>query len=390
MTRFPQWRSICVAAGLMLAPSMLWAAEPTMQITKPIYPWRTETQKTPDKKEFSHCLVKNMYDNGILLLIAENPNHQRRLAIHFPQDKLQVNDAYDLEWQVDRQEAHPVRAIGATPRILAIALDDKMTQEMARGNMLFLRGPNDALVFDMKGVGTAVRSLQDCMTANGINPAPITFSSASLAPKTEAAPADTQTAPKAEPKADAKPAEKPVAPAEIAKPAPAPAKPAPVVSAAPKSVPAGKALTSDQQAMFTRAGVAPKNVMQVPDQERKDKPFDLIWTSGPLFIGFKSEPPIPHQALTATAARFSNAMQKICGGEFLAEGGTIEKRGNRYVMPAEIACSPKGTGDKTPSTVAAMLLVLDTRKLEIYFIEAPENLSTSAVAARDKLQSQIK
>ena len=67
--------SLCVTAGLLVT-SLGHAADPAMQVTKPIYPWRTETQKTADKKQFSHCLVKNMYDNGILLLIAENAEHQ--------------------------------------------------------------------------------------------------------------------------------------------------------------------------------------------------------------------------------------------------------------------------------------------------------------------------
>lgn len=379
MTVFSTWRTLSLAASLSLAPlfmaaSQSLAADPVTQITKPIYPWRTETQKSADKTQFSHCLVKNMYDNGILLLVAENATHQRRLAIHFPQDKLQANDTYDLEWQVDRQTAQPVRGIAATSRILAIALDDKMTLQMARGNMLFLRGPNDALVFDMKGVGDAVRSLQDCMTTNGVNPAPITFKNT---PAPTPATAAQQTAP-----VSATPLANNVKPAPVATTSSPPAP--------PKSVPASTVLSNDVQNLFTRAGLTPKNVMFVPDSDRKDRPFDAVWTSGPLFVGYKAEPPIPHQALAQTAASFSTAMQKICGGEFLAEGGTVEKRGNRYVMPAEIACSPKGVADKTPSTVAAMLLVLDTRQLQIFFVEAPEKQSTAAVTARDKLQSQIK
>ena len=349
-----------LGAQAQTAPDKNAAPSPQMQITKPIYPWKTEAQQTKDGKSFSHCMVKNMYDNGILLIMAENTKHQRRLALHFPQDKLQASESYPLQWQVDRQNAQPVTAVAASPRILAIAIDDAMTQQIARGNMLFLRGPNDTLMFDMRGVHDAVQSLTDCLTTHGVAPRkPVAFQ----APPAPSMAADTV----------------PAIPVMQTAPSPSSASVAPPASLSPA-----------HRQMFANAGLPPQNIMTVPNAEQADKPFDLIWMNGPLFIGVKSEPPIPHQALTQTAAHFTEVLQQICGGKFLAEGGKVEKRGAFHVMPAEVACSPQNTtGKAAQNTVAALLFMLDTKSLKIFFIEAPDKQGAKAVQARDRLLQQI-
>ncbi len=373
----------CVAASVTLQQAALAqnskTAEP-LQITKPIYPWRTETQKTDDQKNFSHCLVKNMYDNGILLMIAENAAHQRRLAIHFPQDKAMAESAYNLEWQVDRQPTQNVTAIAASPRILAIAMDDVMTRQIGRGNMLFLRGPNDALVFDMLGVQDAIRSLQDCLVTNNVKPAPIVFSGVSNS-------ATKSTAFKA-PTPDTLAQSLPQKAVPVPAPVVADTKPVPAKSLQPA---ANSAVPQNLIAKLTAAGLAPKNVMRVPDNDRTERPFDMLWSQGALSIGLKTELPLPHQAMTQAAAKFSRQLQSVCNGEFLAEGGQVEKRGDTYIMPAEVACSPRDTnGKREPNTVSALLLVMDTRSLHILFIEAPEAMGPQAVQARDRLMAQYK
>jgi hypothetical protein len=353
--------TLCLTV-LAVAPALAQTGETkNTQVTKPIYPWKTETSfKTgdaagKDAKVFSHCLTKNMYDNGILLLLAENTKAQRRLALHFPQDKLEASSSYDLQWQVDRQASRPVTAVAATPRILAIAIDDAMTQQIVRGNMLFLRGPNDTLVFDMVGVGDAIQSLHNCLITNGVQTGSVNITGS------------------------ARPASDAYSPSAVHTTAPSPE---PVTSSAANN------LSPAVIDIFTRAGMKPQNVMVVPMAQRQDKPFDAVWMHDALFIGVRSEAPVPHQALPQIAAHFTDKMQQLCGGEFLAEGGQIEQRGKSYIMPAEVACSPSDT-TKGKSTVAALLLALDSTALKIFFIEAPEQQGSQAVQLRDKLQSLI-
>lgn len=335
---------LCLAVFLTGTAAFAQGAADKTQVTKPIYPWKTETSQT-SAKGFSHCLTKNMYDNGILVLIAENAKRQRRLALHFPQDKLNPGDSYDLQWQVDRQDARPITAVAASPRILAIAIDDKMTQHMARGNMLFLRGPNDTLIFDMIGVGDAVQSLHNCLVTNGIATGPVNFGA-------------------------------PLPPASATAPAP--------VAADPSSSNLSPAIAN----LFSRAGLKPENVMVVPIAQRQEKPFDAVWMQNDLFIGFRSEAPVPRQALPQFAARFTGRMQELCGGEFLAEGGQVEQHGKSYVMPAEVACSPSDPG-KGKSTVAALLFAVNSNALHVFFIEAPDSQGSQAVQYRDKIQGLI-
>ncbi|HEY1096116.1 MAG TPA: hypothetical protein VGF14_02650 [Alphaproteobacteria bacterium] len=368
------------------------AAAGNVQITKPIYPWRTETSQKDDpdnkgKKIFSHCMTKNMYDNGILLLIAENSQHQRRLALHFPQDKLTPSDKYALQWQVDRQDSRPVTAIAASPRILAVAIDDAMTQQIMRGNMLFLRGPNDTLVFDMMGVNDAVQALQNCLTTEGVG---LAAAAPVSAPPPPSALMPAQIAP------PAMPAAAPEAVADAAKNQPVEDKGSNALSLpVSQSATARKATYYDPfpQAMgdlFNRARLKPRELTLVPEAEREGKPFDAVWTQGNLFIGVKTDRPVPHQALMQIAATFTGKLQQLCGGEFLAEAGETEKRGDaRYLMPVEVACSPADPA-KGRNTIAAVLFDLDTQALRVYFIEAPEKYGNQAIQARDRVMGQIR
>jgi hypothetical protein len=84
-----------------------------LQVTKPIYQWKTESSN--DKDGFNHCLVKNMYDNGTMMILAENREHITRLALHFPQDKMQPNQQFDLTIQVDKRDVFPGRSSGRQP-----------------------------------------------------------------------------------------------------------------------------------------------------------------------------------------------------------------------------------------------------------------------------------
>ena len=60
----------------------------TEQVTKPIYVWKTESEKDPATKTFDHCLVKNMYDNGTAVILAQNLQGSKRLALHFAESKM--------------------------------------------------------------------------------------------------------------------------------------------------------------------------------------------------------------------------------------------------------------------------------------------------------------
>ena len=348
-----------------------------IQITKPIYPWKTETEYLKDKngkssKNFSHCQVKNMYDNGILLLIAENTAHARRMALYFPQDKMPPNERFELDWQVDQNPPRQIRAVSASPRILAIALDDPMTKEMAAGYSLALRGPNDALVFGLNGVADATDSLRNCLIGNGVKPAPIHFAAAPLA----ANPPDSK-----------QPGSKLAALAEQKVAAPVASVPAP---AAQPVKPGLVSLPAGWHDLFTRAGLPPRNVTPVP-ASAGGAPVDLVWAKMPLVIGLKHEGAIPHQALVQTATRFTDTLRQLCGGEFLAEAGQVQQRGTRYVLPVEAACAPaQASAQAGKNTIAALLFVLDAPALTTIFIEAPQANGADAIQARDKVLAQVK
>src|SRR5688572_24921492 len=104
-----------------------------LQVTKPIYEWRTESDVDASSKQFNHCLVKNMYDNGTVLMIAENSEGVRRLALHFPQNKLNVGEHYDLTLQVDKRDVFPVEAVAVSEQVLTIGIPEVLPEHMRKG-----------------------------------------------------------------------------------------------------------------------------------------------------------------------------------------------------------------------------------------------------------------
>ncbi len=155
-----------LVSGLLLTTSLFAAAPSTnaLQVTKPIYQWKTESAN--DKDGFNHCLVKNMYDNGTMMILAENREHIIRLALHFPQDKMQPNQQFDLTIQVDKRDVFPVEAAAVSPQVLTIGIPDTLPDQMKRGNALYLRGPKDEVIFTLDGMNGAVEALRDCVATN--------------------------------------------------------------------------------------------------------------------------------------------------------------------------------------------------------------------------------
>lgn len=133
------------------------------QVTKPIYAWKTENDTNAQTGKFNHCLIKNMYDNGTLVMVAENGEGVKRLALSFPQSKMEPGQRIDLTLQIDRHDVFPVEAVAVTPQILTIAIPETLPAQMRKGEALYLRGPNDEVVYTLTGIEGAVDSLRDCI-----------------------------------------------------------------------------------------------------------------------------------------------------------------------------------------------------------------------------------
>jgi hypothetical protein len=153
-------------AFMALSGNALAATDPGLQVTKPIYEWKTESEVDKDTKVFNHCLVKNMYDNGTVIMLAENYDGVQRLALHFPQDKMQAGQHYDLTLQVDKRDLFPVEAVAVSPQILTIGIPQAFPDQMRKGQAMYLRGPNDEVVYMLNGADGAVAALRDCVLTN--------------------------------------------------------------------------------------------------------------------------------------------------------------------------------------------------------------------------------
>ena len=418
------------------------ADTPALQVTKPIYAWKTESDTDKKTGRFNHCLVKNMYDNGTVLMIAENYEGIKRLALNFPQDKMAAGEHYDLTLQVDKRDLFPVEAVAISPQILTIGIPDALPDQMRKGQAIYLRGPNDEVVYMLDGADGAVTALQDCMTtqqghattlqtadaAQAIPaptattstnnpivdvppPAPIAANPATTPTiggvatalenfakklpglgeekKIEVADETTLNTPAkplpASPEILAKEAvtAKAMTPAVITQaPVAAPSAPAPqTASAAPIATPiAPPTLPGDLKTIFDKAGMTPTAFVSTPEKNKTSKrPLDYAWMKDSLFIGTKEQDPVPDAGMNKASVYYLKMLKDRCAGPFVAEAGNVSKTPALSWLAVEAACSP----GKKDDTIAALLFANDAKHLRIYFFEAPAISGAQAIRARD-------
>ncbi len=424
-----------LSLSLLLSGAAFAATEPALQIAKPVYQWRTESDIDKKTGTLNHCLVKNMYDNGTVLMIAENAQGVRRLALHFPQDKMAPGEHYDLTLQVDKRDVFPAEAVAVSPQILTIGIPDVLPDQMRQGQALYLRGPNDEVVYTLEGANGAVMALQDCIETSksgGTKPAmteqtdDAAFEAKMAAEKAAAAkPAETK---KDEAKAEPpKPAEKPeTVVAMNAPPAPVKTPEAPKTEAKkpetkkepvkqaekkpqkknetkneakkkaeakktePKKAPVPQApktlLPEPLHGVFKAALLEPQTLLLKP-QVANDKPLDFAWMKDMLFVGVKKMPTAPVADFDAVATDYLRKLRARCTGPFVAEVSPPAQNTARNInwLVAEAACAPNGKDD----TIAALIFTNDTSGLTIYFVEAPAAQGSEAIRARDRLIAAI-
>lgn len=369
-------------------------AAPKLQVTKPIYQWKTESNNVKDGG-FDHCLIKNMYDNGTMLLLAQNRDDVVRLALHFPQDKMKPNQQFDLTIQIDKRDVFPVDAIAVSSQVLTIGIPEALPDQMRKGNALYLRGPSDEVVFTLDGMDGAVTALRDCVLTNkdlavgkkktmaqvpddllDDAPAPETKVAIAEEPKKEMPPVTAQSALAPKEKAVEKETPK-AAPAHVAAPEPQ------------EKITPAPLLPEDIARVVTKAGVMPTSLLMGKTGNAGNKPLDYAWQQADLFIGVKQLPAITNAAkeLSQAATRYLSGLRGRCNGEFVAEASNFvaHKTGGGHLL-AEIACSPR---DGNMETIGALLFTSDARAVTVYFVEAPSQKGAQAIKTRNGFVSAL-
>ena len=376
-------------AGCLMAVFAVTAhAEPTaLQVTKPIYQWKTESNN--DDKGFNHCLVKNMYDNGTMMILAENRDDVTRLALHFPQDKMQPNQQFDLTIQIDKRDVFPVEAVAINSQVLTIGIPEALPDQMRKGAALHLRGPSDEVVFTLDGMSGAVLALHDCVATNkklaagqktAMVEVPDDLLDDTVQKSDSAVKKPEVVVPKEQEK---KAAEIVTAKTEEKKPvtqsAPAP-KAAPktvaVVATEPKPVPA-PLLPPPMDAIMTQAGLMPKALLMGKTGQAGNKPLDYAWQQEDLFVGIKQQTATTD--LSAASTLYMRGLRATCAGEFVAEASELQKHGTASWIVAEVACAPR----QGAATIGALLFYNDGKTLRITFVESPSTSGARAIKARN-------
>lgn len=379
MLRFPSILGIA-AVGLVFANPFPVFAEPQIepQITKPIYAWKTESENDKKSGRFHHCLVKNMYDNGTMLMLAQNHDGMERLALNFPQEKMQAGTHFDLTLQVDQNDVFPVEAVAASSQVLTIGIPQGFPDQLRKGEAMYMRGPNDEVVFTLNGMDGAVSALRDCVTTNLHQAETVQTATVSKDDKKVEIAAAEIPEPVIEKKTEEKPVVKPVEKPIAAKKKAAKAESTVKTTETP-------ILPKELQDIVARAGLLPDALLLGKAGAAADRPLDYAWLHDDLFVGIKQQNAVPFAGLTQAATFYLRKLKERCSGPFVAEAGNAIKGNGQGWLVAETACTDTDNGDM----IAALLFVTDGQKMRIYFTEGKADQGGQIIRTRDALRRAV-
>lgn len=380
----------------------IFGASPAMAVvqpvTKPLYIWKTESEADPATKQFDHCLVKNMYDDGTAVILAQNTKGSKRLALHFAQPKMQPGQHFDLAIQVDDKDLFPSDAIAVNANIMTIGIPDSLPDQMRKGHLLHVRGPQEEMTYELSGMEGAVASLQDCMIAQNVRMNDKMNTQAPVIARTEDGPAVpplvTATA-KAPPVAATKPAT-----AVSVKPPVTPSAPTPAIEESNKVIEVAKDLPPEMpmanhsgllpaalQSIYADAGLSPDKLIPLHKQGKQEQPLDYLWQKDSLFVGFKQKPVAGNETIEKVSVNYLRMLRSRCHGNFLAESTIIQTTPTKGMtwQATEAACSSGTKGD----SIAAILFATTPKGAQIFFFESGADQGAGAIKARDAVQAIV-
>jgi hypothetical protein len=127
--------------------------------------WHLSNFTNPKTQRFEYCAVESGFDNGLSLAFARNRDFYTNIIVGFTEPKLEQKTKYRLLVGVDGHAPTEITGFAADPKALVIPVqkDKKLLAELRAGNLLEIKGPQDAIKFSLNGAGKAFDQLQDCI-----------------------------------------------------------------------------------------------------------------------------------------------------------------------------------------------------------------------------------
>ncbi len=127
--------------------------------------WHLSNFTNPKTQRFEYCAVESGFDNGLSLAFARNRDYLTNIIVGFSEPKLEEKTKYKLLVDIDGHAPTEITGFAADPKALVIPLqkDKKLLEELRAGNLLEIKGPQDAIKFSLNGAAQAFGQLQECI-----------------------------------------------------------------------------------------------------------------------------------------------------------------------------------------------------------------------------------
>jgi hypothetical protein len=140
---------------------------------------------------FSHCAASVPYKSGILLVFSINKNFQWSMGLINPAWNLTTGNTYNIQYNVDLDEAEPAVASAFTSHGVEIGLKDAVPlfNRFKAGKTLYVHAQSSHFQFNLTNSSKVLDFLLACAGAKGNRPQ-IASSNPFAAPKSQAAKPD--------------------------------------------------------------------------------------------------------------------------------------------------------------------------------------------------------
>lgn len=322
---------VCVLSALCFFPQPSFAVE--TQHIRPVGEWLTEPVSDDGDAEIDFCLVRNYFSNGLIMILAEDKNGSRRMALNFPSSRLQPGTQHPVTLSIDNiwQQSFQASAADDDMLVIPFVTVPRIWERLSKGYALTIKGKNDAVEFDLSGTGEALNSLRDCVQSR-LSRDPDSTVIAQVPNEQDPSAAATK---------------------------------------APPALPSGIA-----DILYT-AGY--KEIMPVPLKGEVDqRPLDYAWTMGDLFGGVKQIQ--SQESLHSISQDYFKLIRPICKGPFVAEGAPAYEVAGIAFMRSEIGCS-----SPIKDTISAVLFYKIGNLTTVFFFETTADKGAEAIKARNRI-----
>ena len=156
--------SILQAEPFVPAPKVAASTAPTMNVAKPVGPWKTGVIRAKDG-QFQYCISEARYSNGKVLVLALNPLGQINVGLGQPGNTTVPTGERNFTIKIDGRYSRTLPAKAMNPELTVVSAgeDKAFMSAFANGSSVSFIEGEAGESFSLKGTSAAISQIRECV-----------------------------------------------------------------------------------------------------------------------------------------------------------------------------------------------------------------------------------